>query len=212
VSTLPPTAPRFSRLEPDDRRGQILSAARRVFTTSGLAGASMAAIADEAGVTRGLLNHYFGTKRDLYLAVVVELAAELPLRVRTDLGDVPLEQIIDTNVGVWLDTVDSDRALWLAILGVATIGSDPEVDAIITEARDAVVERMALNHSGGRPPSEELRLVLRVYLGALEAAAREWALRGRASREQVHALLVGTLLAMVRDVLPLVPRADAAGP
>ena len=30
----------------------------------------MAELAREAGVARGLLNHYFGTKRDLYVEVV----------------------------------------------------------------------------------------------------------------------------------------------
>jgi AcrR family transcriptional regulator len=200
------TAPRFSRLVADERRGQILAAARETFASSGQAGASMAAIAESAGVTRGLLNHYFGTKRELYLAVVTDLATELRSLVRTDLHDLPLDQLVEANANSWLDAVERNRELWGALLGVEAIGADPEVEAIMAAARDEVVERMAANQADGQP-SDELRLVLRVYLGAAEAGAREWAVRGRATREQVHAVLVGTLLAMVGTVLPRVPPA-----
>jgi AcrR family transcriptional regulator len=164
----------------------------------------MAEIAREAGVTRGLLNHYFGTKRELYLAVVAELAAQLPELVRPADGDPPAENLIDANLSAWLDAVERDRDLWLAVLGVDSIGIDPEVEELMGDARDQAIERMAANWAGGGPPSDELRLVLRTFLGAAEAAVREWALRGRATRAQVHALLKATLPAMIADALPRV--------
>jgi AcrR family transcriptional regulator len=201
--------PRYSRLEADERRGQILAAARAEFARGGLAGVAMTDIARAAGVTRGLLNHYFGTKRVLYLAVVGELAGELRELVRTDLPDLPIAELVERNAASWLDSVERNRELWTALLGVQAIGTDPEVEAIMDAARDEVVERMAANHAagGGAAAGDELRLVLRVYLGAAEAGAREWALRGRATREQVQTVLVGTLLAMVGLVLPQVPSA-----
>ena len=97
------------------------------------------------------------------------------------------------------------------MLGVESVGRDPEVEALMSDARDAVIDRMAANQARGGAISDELRLVLRIYLGAAEAAAREWAVHGRASREQVHAVLkLGTMLAMVGQVLPAVPPALAA--
>jgi AcrR family transcriptional regulator len=200
-------APAFSRLEADERRSQILAAARRIFVTAGPAAASTAAIAEEAGVTRGLVHHYYGTKRELYLAVVEDLAASLPGVVRTDLRDRPVEEMVEANVTSWLDAIDRDRELWLALLGAETVGRDPEVEAIMSRARDLVIDRMVANQARDAPPSDELRLVLRTYLGAAETGAREWALYGRASREQVHIVLKGTLLAMVGLVLPNVPAA-----
>ena len=201
------STPRFSRLEADERREQILAAARRVYISAGPNAASTAAIADEAGVTRGLVHHYFGTKRALYLAVVEDLAASLSQVVRTDLRDLSVEEMVDANANAWLDAIDRERDIWLALLGAETVGRDPEVEAIMSRARDAVIERMAANQAGGGPPSDELRLILRTYLGAAEAGAREWAMHGRATREQVHAVLKGTLLAMVGLVLPTVPAA-----
>ena len=198
--------PRFSRLEADERRDLILAAARRVFLRSNPQDASTSEIAREAGVTRGLVHHYFGTKRGLYLAVVADLAATLPGVVRTDLGGLQIDEVVEANLTSWLDSIERDRDLWLALLGAGTVGVDAEVEAILSDARDEAIERMASNQAQGGAITEELRLVLRVFMGALEAAAREWALHGRASREQVHVLLKGTVLAMVGTVLPTLPK------
>ena len=209
ATTAPP--PRFSRLEPDTRRDEILAAARRVFVRSSPEDASTSEVAREAGVTRGLVHHYFGTRRELYLAVVADLAATLPDLVRTDVSELPVEEMVDANVRSWLDSIERDRDLWMALLGVGQLGRDPEIEAIMSEARDRVIERMTANQARGAEPTDELRTVLRIFLGAAEAGAREWAVYGRASREQVHAVLRGTLLAMVGQVLPRVPTRGAPG-
>lgn len=59
--------------------------------------------------TRGLVHHYFGTKRELYLAVVADLAAELPGVVRSDVRDLPVDEMIDANVTSWLDSIGDQR-------------------------------------------------------------------------------------------------------
>ena len=73
-------APRWTRLEHDERRGQILAAAATLFAERHYASVSTKDIADAAGVARGLLHHYFGSKRDLYLEVAREMlrVPELP--------------------------------------------------------------------------------------------------------------------------------------
>lgn len=48
----------------------ILRAAERVFARAGFGGATMADIADEAGLPKANLHYYFGSKRDLYRAVL----------------------------------------------------------------------------------------------------------------------------------------------
>lgn len=54
----------------DLKREQILRAAAAEFAKNGYAKASTNVIIREAGVSKGLLFHYFGAKRELYLAVV----------------------------------------------------------------------------------------------------------------------------------------------
>ena len=63
-------APARRRLDPDERRAQILGRAIEMFGERPYAAVSTAELAQRAGVARGLINHYFGNKRDLYLAVV----------------------------------------------------------------------------------------------------------------------------------------------
>src|SRR5438874_6248374 len=110
-------APRWQRLEHDERRRQILACARRLFSERNYASVSTSQIAREAGVARGLLHHYFGTKRDLYLEVVRSL-------MRTPSNPVPLqnpgrglETIIDQGVERWLTMLERNRGTWLAAIG-----------------------------------------------------------------------------------------------
>ena len=49
---------------------RILGAGERVFARAGFNGATMAAIADEAGLPKANLHYYFGAKQDLYRAVL----------------------------------------------------------------------------------------------------------------------------------------------
>ena len=188
------------RLEPAARRESILAAARTVFIANDYADASMEAVAKQAGVTTGLVNHYFGTKRGLYLAVIEDLAAGLPAMVRADTEDLPLAKMVDRNMNGFLDAFERNEEAWSMLLGAqGGAGRDPAVSAIVGRARDATVMRMAANHAGRAEPSEELLLALRAFQGAAETAATEWLRRGRATREQVHELLTRTLIAMVGD-------------
>jgi len=186
-----------TRLAPGVRREQILAAARDVFVAEDFANASMEAVARRAGVTTGLVNHYFGTKRDLYLAVVEDLAAELPEMIDTELPDLPIEELVARNMKRFLDAFEEHQDTLSMMLGAqGGLGRDPEVAAIMAEARDGIVMRMAYNHAGD-DPSPELLLALRVFQGAADAAATEWLSRGRASRADVEKLLTRTLLAML---------------
>lgn len=58
-------------------RSKFLEAARTVFAASGFQGASMSAIAREAGVSKATLFHHFSTKEDLYVEVLVGIASEV---------------------------------------------------------------------------------------------------------------------------------------
>jgi len=50
----------FSRANPDERRQSLIEACARVLAEKGAAGVSVRAICTEAGVSPGLLRHYFG--------------------------------------------------------------------------------------------------------------------------------------------------------
>ena len=69
---------------------RILAVAREVFTSQGVAQASLDAIAAQAGVTRGALHHHFTNKAGLFEAVLLQMDAEIgvPVVVGVDEDDV----------------------------------------------------------------------------------------------------------------------------
>ncbi|HWC87766.1 MAG TPA: helix-turn-helix domain-containing protein [Solirubrobacteraceae bacterium] len=205
-------SPRWQRLEHDERRLQILIVARRLFSERSYAAVSTSDIAREAGVARGLLHHYFGTKRELYLEVVRALVRvpSNPVPLRSGGG---LEVVIDESVDRWLEMLERNRGTWLAAIGAQGLGRDVEIEIILDEAREATVDRLieAIAPSDLAEASDELRAVLRGWSSLAESASLEWLHRDRLTREQVHTLLVESFLALVRDVLPAVQAAGARG-
>jgi AcrR family transcriptional regulator len=207
VSTAPP---RRTRLEPDERRSQILAVARRLFSERHFSAVSTEEIAEAAGVTRGLLNHYFGTKRDLYLEVVRDLVNSPMTPIAAPGEGRSMAEVVAEAVDRWLDVVEANRGTWFAAIGAEGFGRDPDLERIVAESRDAAVElvistlRLPVGQHAG-----ELRAVLRSYGGLAQVATSEWLQRQSLNRPQVHALLSMTLLVLVRDILPEVA---GAGP
>ena len=201
-------APRWQRLEHDERRRQILACARQLFSERPYAAVSTSEIAREAGVARGLLHHYFGTKRELYLEVVRALV-RVPAHPIPDGGDGrSAEEQIDDSAGRWLELLQRNRGTWLAANGAQGIGRDPEVEAILEQARETAIDGLIVAIRPGDPATAppELRAVMRAYSGLAEAASLEWLERRRLSREQAQALVVQGFFSIVRDALPAVER------
>lgn len=61
----------------DERRERILRAAQELFAERGYNGTSAEAVAERAGVAKGLIFHHFGSKAELYLASVADAAARI---------------------------------------------------------------------------------------------------------------------------------------
>ena len=70
-------APAFKRAEPDARRASLIAACARVLAREGAAGTSVRAIALEAGVSPGLIGHYFGSVDALIAASYAHVEAQV---------------------------------------------------------------------------------------------------------------------------------------
>jgi len=64
------TQPSRRRARPEERRAEILTAARDVFAERGYRGASLAAVADRVGLTQQGVLHYFPSKDALLIEVL----------------------------------------------------------------------------------------------------------------------------------------------
>jgi AcrR family transcriptional regulator len=201
------TAPRFKRLETAERRQQILSAARRLFSDRHYGAVSTADIAAEAGVTRGLVHHYFGGKRELYLEVVRSLLELPPGVFAEELATGDPEAALGAAVDRWLDVSERSGAVLLAAHGAQGFGRDAEVEAIFDSARERTADAVIAILRPGQPVTdapEALRATVRAYAGFVEAATFDWLRGGALNRAQLRELLVGGLLALDRDVIPAV--------
>lgn|SRR6185503_8876238 len=200
-------AVRRRRLEPDARREQIVEHAVRIFGERPYPDVSMTDVAEQAGVARGLVNHYFGHKRDLYLEVVRRMV-QLP-RVEDAVATTgSLRTRVQRSVRWYLDTVGVHGKTFVAVTGGGGIGDDPEVERVIRRADDVaatkVLEVVGLSVEGGG--DSEQRAVIRAYAGLVRATMREWARESTLTREQAVLLLSRTLLCIVREVMPRLRR------
>ncbi|QUH03057.1 TetR/AcrR family transcriptional regulator [Saccharopolyspora erythraea] len=205
MSTEP--APQRRRLEPDQRRSQILAVARRLFGRASYSSVSTTDIAREAGVARALINHYFGSKRELYLEVVRQMVV-VPGSVAQHLPRTTAEERVSILVDRWLDVVDRDKELWLSVIGSEAIGRDEDIERIVLESDEIATDNVLLaammtDVTEGR---EELRAMIRAFGSMLKAASREWLVRGTLSRGDLHVMLTQSALHLLGTVYPAVCR------
>lgn len=194
------TAARRQRLSPDERREQILLAAERLFAERPYAEVSTTGIARAAGVARGLLNHYFGDKRALYLEVV-RRAALLPTLEDVPLPTGDLAERVDVAVRWFLGSITPERATYLTVRAAEGVGEDAEMRAILDQAHDLAAGRV-LEMVGGDPQDAAARAAIRAFGELARGAIREWSRDENLTREQAHLLLRESLLVIVRKVLP----------
>jgi AcrR family transcriptional regulator len=202
-------------MDPDARREQILRVAARLFGERPYSEVSISDIAGEAGIARGLLHHYFGSKRDLYLEVV-RVAARAPL------GAEPPEtlgtaQAWTTVVDSFLVAIERNPARWLNSVNVGGAERDDEVTAILDETREILVDQtllaIGLEDRADRPA---VRAFVRAWGGFVQELTVEWVGRQRIDRDRARRVMLATLPILVDQVLPLVddprpPQDTAAG-
>ena len=82
---------------------RILGAARRLFAEAGFSGASMGAVAKEAGVSKGLLHYHFDSKDHLFVETQQAFFRELHRRFseRADRGDGGVVSALEALDAAW---------------------------------------------------------------------------------------------------------------
>jgi AcrR family transcriptional regulator len=167
------------RKSKDERREDILDAAIAEFAAKGLHGASTDEIARLAGISQPYVFRLFGTKKELYLAVIARCfrqTLEIFQRVAEGKrGDEALHAI-GTAYG---ELLESDRIYLRAQMQAYAACEDPEICAVVRAGfGDLVtyVERV----SGVGP--EELAAffaggMLRNVLSSMDAPVEDWGMR-----------------------------------
>lgn len=176
--------PRLSRVEQNERnRAAILAAARSVFVESGYHGATVDAVAREAGMTIGAIYSRFASKADLFLALLEERIAERAVQfagIAADVGGSPADEFARR----WTGVMKSDLAWSLLVIEFRVHAArDPEL-----ARRYAALHARALSHladniaatlpSGIDVPRERVEAMARVAMAASTGAALARAAEG----------------------------------
>jgi AcrR family transcriptional regulator len=189
------TTPKYHRLAPSTRSDEILDAANELFAERGYDEVTVEDIAHAAGVTRGLVHHYFGGRKEVYIALLE--------RIGTQREQLPpptgrsARARLENSVSRWLDWTEQNRTIWLATLGRGEDIADPEIRAVALDLVRRAVAIVAARHADIAHDTPRLRYALECWTGLNRAATRRW-LQGEASRDQTHELIATTLEHVLR--------------
>jgi AcrR family transcriptional regulator len=199
------TTPTYRRLDPAQRREQILDAANALFAQRAYDEVSIEDIARAARVTRGLVHHYFGGRNDVYIALLQRLGAQREDQLPPPVGRSARARVADT-VSRWLDWTQANRTVWLATIAHGEDIANPDVRRVVADLVRRAVALLAAQHADIAQDTPRLRDALECWTALNREATRRW-LRGEASRDATHELLASTLEHVLRTFgAPPAPR------
>ena len=190
------TTPKYHRLAPGRRSDEILDAANELFAERGYDEVTIEDIARSAGVARGLVHHYFGGRKEVYLALLERLGPDRMEPLRAPVGRSARARVED-SVSRWLDWAGENRTIYLGTIAHGEEIADPDVRRVVADLVRRAVVVVATLHADIAEDSPRLRYALECWTGLNRAATRSW-LRGEADREATHELLASTLEHVLR--------------
>lgn len=199
-----------------ERREQLLALAVRAFSAGPYDDVSTAAIAESAGISHGLLFHYFPTKHALYVAVVQAAADDLLRTANVVVGGTAGERLV-SGLHAYFEFVEKHPIVYATLLG-ARSGAHPSVQSIVEETRTAFLanlQRALAPIARSAHDKRVQRAALRGWIGFVEALALDSIAHGDLSRDELVKLAVDALLGATphaaKVVAPASTEARSAG-
>ena len=203
MTTSTPGAPSThrTRLTPEQRRSQLLDLGVRLLATRSLDELSIDLLAEEAGISRGLLYHYSGNKHAFHEAVVRRAADDLIEQTAPPAEGEPMVRLV-TSLAAYVDYVVANHEGYLSLVKAAA-GGNETLREIYEEARAALNSRVFREDAQGQiiPDTPANRLVVRGWSAMTEELVLSWiADPAGLTREQLLDVLAATLPAIVGTV------------
>ena len=183
-----PSSETRSRLGVDERRAQLLELGLQLFSGHSFEELSVDDISRAAGISKGLIYHYFESKRGFYIACIRASAEQLRSETEHAVEAAPLDQL-RAGLDAYLGYVERHARAYLTLFR-GGIGFDPEVGKIVEETRQHFVDRMLQNLDAHVAKLPRVRNALRGYIGFVEAAAMDGADHHDVDRDALLELLI----------------------
>lgn len=181
----------------DARREHLLKAGVELLRHRRPEEVSIEEIAAAAGVSKGLLYHYFPTKQSFIVAALEQGQEELAERLQPDPDLEPVARL-DASLDAFLDSVEEHTAAYTAIFKRG--GAHPEVAAALDAGREQQLQMLlgALAQLEDRRmdavATPALQAALQGWLFFCEGAVLRWLEHGGLERDQLLVLLRRALL------------------
>ncbi|RII15813.1 transcriptional regulator BetI [Streptomyces sp. YIM 130001] len=174
----PATTPAYRRLSVEARRVQLLDAALGLFAHRVPEDVSVDDVAEAAGVSRPLVYRYFpGGKQQLYEAALGTAADAL--RACFDEPPAgPLTERLGRALARYLTFVDEHATGFSALLQGSGVAATSRTGAIVDSVRLSAAEQI-LSHLEVEAPGPRLRMMVRVWIAAVEAGSLIWLDEGK---------------------------------
>jgi AcrR family transcriptional regulator len=182
--------PAYTRMQVDERRRQLLELGAELFATHSFGELSMARIAREAGISKALLYHYFPSKQDFFVATLQQGAQEIARRTEPDPNLPPLEALA-ASLDAFLGWIEENETAYRKLM--ESVGSVPEVKALIDDIRDATSDRILDGLGAGDSPPAKLRAAARGWLWFMDGAILDWLEHRDMTRTELRDLMLGSL-------------------
>ncbi|MEH3155534.1 MAG: TetR/AcrR family transcriptional regulator [Gordonia paraffinivorans] len=193
-----------TRMSPERRRDQLLDLGVELFALHPYDEVHIERVAELAGVSRGLLYHYFPGKREFFVALLTRENERLMQETAPDPALTPVEQL-ENGIRAFVDHCRAHEHGVRAVIR-GGVSSDPDIVALVSGSIDVQVSRILAAARAGDDPAPILVLALRGWIGLLRAACYEMLTDKRIDPDDVVALcrsaFFGTLSGLPPAVLP----------
>jgi AcrR family transcriptional regulator len=184
-----------TRLNPEARRAQLIDLGVEMLATRRLDELSVELIAKAAGISRGLLFHYFPSKQHFHLEVARAAAAEMIRRTEPDTSQPPVEALRGA-LSSFIDYVEENPDNYKSLVRGAASG-DAEMRAIFDETRSTMAERILdVLASMGLQVGPRMRLAIAGWVAYVEECVVRWIDARTVDRDQLLEMLTKSLPAV----------------
>lgn len=187
---------RAARLSPDERRAQLVAIGVDMLAERSLDELSTDDVARRAGISRGLLFHYFDSKRDFYRSVVQQECDDFADATEPDASLEPVAWLRAFIAG-FAAYVTEHRKVYLALVRGAA-GSHPVVEDIVEETRHTLARRVEEGQRRlGMPDSPRLLVAARAWMAFAEEAVTSWPAEGPDALGELGAFLESSFISLL---------------
>lgn len=192
---------RRTRLDPDDRRAQLIALGVATLADRGLDALTIDEVAAAAGVSRALFSHYFGSRRGFHVAVL-QAATEGMLTATVPDPALPRGARLRDTLTRTVGFVRAHSGTFSSFVRGAASG-DPRARALVEASRVTQTDRVLdIFAEAGAAASPELRIAVRAWVAFVEQVLLDAALGSDRPTDQIVDLLVGALAAIAEHTQP----------